>query len=303
MAELRETLLRQLEAEFGHPGDKWEALKKKVQDEAIQRFLDVQAQWLNLIWTLDAYRVSDLCPRDMGNPKTKSESDRLAAVYRGKGNWFGQLIALLLGNQTTHRLAPRTKVQGFSQLHQIDVAWPDRGEEPLEDPLVCLETKVTGAPAYGSRPARGAMSDWSNRRKELKFAATDLKLYRRQQETAIEHWDVWRAGQMPKTYLVWAARIGTRDRIDKMVREVQALVMTYLEGAGIFAWRETDTGHEPVPVPASNRVSSIDDVLYRIATEIKLIAPPGKEPPPPQRPDKKVLDIESLEEDKPTSDD
>ena len=36
------------------------------------------------------------------------------------------------------------------------------------------------------------MSDLSNRRKELKFAATDLKLYRRQQETSIDHWGVWR---------------------------------------------------------------------------------------------------------------
>jgi hypothetical protein len=50
-----------------------------------------------------------------------------------------------------------------------------------------------GAPGFvrqnGERvPARKAMSDFTNRSKELKFAVTDLKLYRRQQSTRIQHW-------------------------------------------------------------------------------------------------------------------
>ncbi|MDP9480403.1 MAG: hypothetical protein M3R38_32870 [Actinomycetota bacterium] len=44
------------------------------------------------------------------------------------------------------------------------------------------------------------MADFSNRRKELKFAATDLKLYRRQRSTRIQHWDTWRQRQPPSTY-------------------------------------------------------------------------------------------------------
>ena len=47
------------------------------------------------------------------------------------------------------------------------------------------------------------MADWTNRRKELKFAATDLKLYRRQQATRIDHWDVWRTNDPPKTKLAF----------------------------------------------------------------------------------------------------
>jgi len=122
------------------------------------------------------------------------------------------------------------------------------------------QVKVTGAPAYGSTPARGAMGDWTNRRKELKFAATDLKLYRRDQETAIEHWGVWREQAAPKTYFLWAARLRPeKDSLVRMVAEAQALVNTYLDGAGIFGWEENRAGdgYVPIALPASAQVTEL----------------------------------------------
>jgi hypothetical protein len=115
------------------------------------------------------------------------------------------------------------------------------------------------------------MSDWTNRRKELKFAATDLKLYRRQQETRIEHWDVWRRDAPPRTYFLWGARLRYRDHIDSLVREAQALTSTYLDGAGIFAWQLTAAGYAPVPLPHAARVTELDDVLLRIQSEINTL--------------------------------
>jgi hypothetical protein len=281
-----------VESAVGHPGDKWDALKQRVQNEHVQTFIDVADEWLDLMWTLDKYRVRGVPPRDMGDQR-KEPGKRLAAIYRGKGNWFATLLALLLENQTQQRLAPRVHVQGFSQTHQIDVAWPDREV----DPLVCLETKVTGAPASPTDPARGAMADWTNRRKELKFAATDLKLYRRQHLTAIKHWDVWRASVFPKTYFLWAARLRPKDSVDKMVIEAQVLVKTYLEGAGLVAWHEVKDHYELVSIPATDRVSTVDDVLYRIATEIGQIAPPGQAPPPPELPKQLAVDTSQLAND------
>ena len=154
------------------------------------------------------------------------------------------------------------------------------------DPLICAETKVTGGPAYGSHDARGAMNDWTNRRKELKFAATDLKLYRRGMETRIEHWDVWRGDQPPAVFFLWAARLGPSDNARKMVEEVRALVDTYLDGAGVFGWQESADGssYEMVELPPSDRVNTLDDVLYRIATRIRRMAGPDNEPPPPVTP-------------------
>lgn len=282
--------LRELEERVGHPQEKWEALQQRIQNDAVQQFSAVQSDWLDLMWTLDAYRVAGLAPRDMPGPA--NQDARLAAIYRGKGNWFAAMLSLLLENKTTQRIAPRIRVPGFSQTHQIDAAWPARNV----DPLVCAETKVTGAPAYGTTGAPGAMSDWTNRRKELKFAATDLKLFRRQQETKIEHWDIWREKAFPRMYFLWAARLRPGDRIEKMVAEAQALVHTYLEGAGLFAWEDRSGAYVPVAMPAEARISTLDDVLYRIASEINELSP-GGETPPPVEPTKRVIEPETLADD------
>lgn len=272
--------LAAIEALVGHPREKWEELKAAVQAEAIRDFARVEPNWLDLMWTLDTYRVAQLAPRGLKD---------IGALNRGKGNWFAELLALLLQNRTNQPISPRQSIQGFSQDHQIDIAWPARAV----DPLVCCETKVTGAPGYGSTPARGAMSDFSNRRKEIKFAATDLKLYRRQKETAIEHWDVWRQREPPKTFFLWAARLdpGRRDRLGALVREARILVNTYLDGAGIVAWQPVAgaKGYRALSLPQDARVPTLDDVLYRIASEINRAVSETGKPPDPVRPDRRVV--------------
>jgi hypothetical protein len=305
MSDVSKRTESDLEAEFGHPGDIWAYLQARVQDEGIKQFSAVQPEWLELMWSLDAYRVAGIPPREMGNTNL-DPGRRLAAVYRNKGNWFATLMAVLLQNQTSQPIRPRIKVQGMSQVHQIDVAWPAREV----DVLVCAETKVTGAPAYGTTPARSAISDFANRRKELKFAATDLKLYRRDQDTQIEHWGVWREGTSPKTYFLWAARLrvtGARgdDRVDRLATEAQALVNSYLDGAGLVSWRvrPDNTGYEPVPLPASSSVSQLDDVLYRVATEIKKRVQPSGKPPAPIYATTKAVDTSALMPDVDSSDD
>ena len=269
-------IARELEAQVGHPETLRESLVRRVQEGKLKQFADVQDDWVRLMWSLDAFRVAGLTPTGMG----KGGSSGFEGVYRSKGNWFALLLALLIDNQTGQLVGSRTQVQGFSQLHQIDLAWPAR----RVDPLVCAETKVTGAPAFRGTPARGAMSDWSNRRKELKFAATDLKLARRQQETAIQHWDVWRQDAPPKCFFLWAARLdpAKRDSVERMADGAQSAVNTYLDGAGVFAWRENQagTGYEPVAVPPRARISDLDDVLYRIASEIHKAA--GKDGTAPE---------------------
>jgi len=288
---------QEIERKFGHPGDLLGELQRRIQEDAITRFGVVEADWLRLMWSLDAFRVAGIPPRAMGK-QTVEPTRRLAAIYRSKGNWFATILALLLQNRTDQPIRPRTKVQGFSQEHQIDLAWPVRSE----DPLVCVETKVTGAPAYGSTPARSAMSDFSNRRKELKFAATDLKLFRRQQETSIHHWGTWREKAAPKTYFLWAARLRTGgqspDLMNKLVTEAQALVNTYLEGAGLVAWKDRPGGgYQAVALPRAARVMDLDDVLYRIESEIKAGVQPDGQPPPPVRLTRKVVDVQKLEAD------
>lgn len=277
----------EIQEQVGDPAAKWDALKECVGHDVTTRFTDVQDSWLDLMWTLDAYRVAQALPPGF---------DDFGAFNRGKGNWFAELLCLLLANRTHRHIAARQKVAGFSQWHQVDIAWPARGE----DPLVCCETKVTGAPAFGSTQARGATSDFSNRRKELKFAATDLKLYRRQEQTKIGHWDVWRRSEPPKTHFLWGARLEPgKDHIETLVREARALIDTYLDGAGLFAWSPADAGdaYEPVGLPHGERVTSLDDVLYRIASEIESLVDEEGEPPPPVKPARLAVDARQVAQD------
>jgi hypothetical protein len=275
-----------VEDRVGHPGDKWDELRDGVQALVTRSFADVQDQWLDLMWTLDAFRTARVLPRGYGDS---------GALNRKKGDWFADLVALLLHNRTSHQIGARTRVPGFSQRHQIDVAWPARGL----DPLVCCETKVTGAPAFGKTPARPTRVDFVNRRKELKFAATDLKLFRRQQETRIAHWDEWRGSQPPRAYFLWGARLEPgADRIETVVREARALIDTYLDGVGLVAWRSRDDGpgYEAIPVPEGERVTELDDVLYRMESFIHSSVDEHGNPPPPIRPDKSSFDEDLTEE-------
>jgi hypothetical protein len=144
------------------------------------------------------------------------------------------------------------------------------------------------------------LNDFSNRRKELKFAAADLKLYRRQQNTSIEHWDSWRRDAPPQVYFLWAARLRSgraADRIERVVEEARALVDTYFEGAAVVAWHENSAsdGYEGVPVPETARIADIDDVLYRIQSEItRLVRRAGGNPPAPVIVQAPVVEVERL---------
>lgn len=285
-----------LETLVGHPMEKWVALKDRVQQENLKKFSEVSEDFLSVLWCLDQYRVHGLPPRDMGKPGGSSEN-RLSGAYRMKGGWFADLVSLLLVNQTDSPLAPRSNVQGFSQLHQIDIAWPAR-TRPILDPLVCVETKVMGGPAFGKTSARAATADWTNRRKELKFQATDLKLFRRQQETRIDHWDNWRKEAPPMVYFLWCARMNDpADRLERMISEVRALTETYLDGAGIFAYEPNskNTGYQAIEIPWRDRVVDLDDVIHRIVNQINDMELPDGGAPPPQVPGKKVVAVEQLD--------
>lgn len=261
----------------GDPFERRDILLDHVQTGAVKSFADVEEDWLALMWSLDAFRVANVPP-----PGARVKT--LEALNKKKGDWFAELVAALLQNWTSQPLGARYKVEGFSQYHQIDVAWPER----KQDPLVCIESKVMGAPATSTTKARAARDDWSNRRKEVKFAATDLKLYRRQQETSIRHWDQWRTNAPPATYFVLAARLEPgRDDVGRVVQELRSLVDTYVDGAGAIAWEPspTEDGYQIVPVPKADKKHALDDVLHRIASEIKSTLDPEGRPPEPVVPE------------------
>lgn len=276
----------------GHPYEKYEAICERIQT-GVASFQAIETDFLDMMWSIDQYRIRQVIPRGMGNLKTKNLSRRLDGVYRGKGNWFSAIAALILGQMTTSELASRSDVWGFSQPHQIDIAWPARDTKPLVDPLICCEAKLTGAPPYPGNEGRGPMQDWSNRRKELKFQAADLKLYRQASNTVIHNWDLWRKQAPPHVYSLWAARILKPEDVPRMIHEAQVLTATYSDGVGIYAFQVNadGDGYEPAPLSrgVSERVTSLDNVLGTIAAQIsQIMAANNNRVPAPITPEEHV---------------
>lgn len=262
-----------VEARVGNPSEKAQQLRDRIQNEMVKSFREIEADFLDLLWTIDAYRVEQVTPRAPSGTVLKKSSEGGEGIYRAKGNIFSDVVTLILSNKTSSPLAPRSQVQGFSQLHQIDIAWPARPGKALQDPLICCEAKLTGAPGFGTTPDRKGRADWSNRRKELKFQATDLKLYRQQENTRIQHWDQWRRKAPPLVYTVWAARLSSIDEYSRMIEDAQALTATYLDGVGIYGFITNATGDGYVAASVSRgvsqRVTSLDNVLDLMAAEIQ----------------------------------
>lgn len=261
-----------LELLVGNPSEKVLALKERIQGQMVRSFKEVESDFLDLLWTIDTYRVQQVTPRSPAGARLRKGAEGGEGMYRSKGNFFSEVVTLILSNKTSSPLASRTNVQGFSQLHQIDIAWPARPGKALQDPLICCEVKLTGAPGFGTTPDRKGRADWSNRRKELKFQATDLKLFRQQASTRIQHWDQWRKKAPPLVYTIWAARLSTPDEFGKMIEDARALTATYVDGVGIYGFMKnvTDDGYVATSISrgVSERVTSLDNVLDLISAEI-----------------------------------
>ncbi len=260
---------------MGVPGELLIDLKSYIQDHNVKRFDDVQDRFLALLWSIDTYRIEEVVPRaPAGASGAGYTSNQLAGgIYRKKGNFFSETITAILSNKTASPLAPRTRVKGFSQEHQIDIAWPAPDKGVATEPIVCCEAKLTGAPAFGDTQARRIQYDWTNRRKELKFQATDLKLYRERNNPTIRNWDHWRQRAAPKVYAIWGGRLEVVEDLDYMVRQAHELTATYLDRVGIYGFITNDcgSGYQPATdaTRVSERVTNVDTVLDLIAAEIQ----------------------------------
>ena len=265
---------KRIEELVGVPGEVLLDLKAHIQDRNVQRFQSIETEFLALLWCLDTYRTQQVIPRAPAGAKVSGYApEQLAGgLYRGKGNFFSEVITAILSNKTDSLLAPRTRVKGFSQLHQIDIAWPAPDKGVATEPIVCCEAKITGAPAFGDTPARSVRADWTNRRKELKFQASDLKLFRERDNPTIRNWDQWRMKAAPKVYAIWAGRLEKPEDLKYMVNQARELTETYLDRVGVYGFITNDSGDGYVAATDATkvveRVTSLDTVLDLIAAEI-----------------------------------
>lgn len=201
-------------------------------------------------------------------------------LQNGKGDFFNDLLALLLENCAGVQLYSRGKVPGLIiPRHNLDVTFPRNG--PIE---FILEAKALGTPKHPGSPrakavGRGGAADVDKRIKEIGFKTIDLKAeYARimaGQGTAPSGMGgdltAWLRSVKPRSYVFLAARvISDADQLRLIRLAEQAALVS--DAVGVFCFRPISdaapTTYRPVEVPAP---LDMGRVLFRACQELTAV--------------------------------
>lgn len=221
----------------------------------------------------------------------KEQSSQLsAALQNGKGDWFNNLIALLLercsGIQT---LYVRRKVPGLIIAeHNLDGVYPG---DPHREIAFLLEAKMMGTPKHANSPGqkahgRAGSADTNKRVKELAFKSIDLKgeASRRLSHLGVSpqggpgggDLSTWLHGTLPRIYFFMAVRV-VSDRDFAAVLRWAETAAQVVDAVGLYCYgfdpgRYT-TYHAKPGIPT---VYELDRVLFRTCQDLrKLVIEPA----------------------------
>jgi hypothetical protein len=201
-------------------------------------------------------------------------------LQNGKGDFFNDMLAMLLENCAGVQLYSRGKVPGLMiPRHNLDVTFPARGNIEF-----VLEAKAVGTPKHPGSPkqkasGRAASADLDKRIKEVGFKTIDLKAEFARLMAAAGHsptsisgdLTAWLRSVKPKSYLFFAARvISDRDLAQVIAKAQHAELVS--DAVGVYAFRAipgaAPTRYEAAPVPSNIELSR---VLFRACQELTSI--------------------------------
>ncbi len=171
-------------------------------------------------------------------------------LQNGKGDFFNDLLTLLLENCAEVELYSRPSVPGLVfPKHKLDVSYPKAG--PVR---FVLEAKAVGTPRHPWSPKEKAIgrpgsADLDKRVKEVGFKTIDLKAEyarvmaaRGERPTAISgDLTTWLHSVRPRSYLFIAARVvSTKDK-ERVIRFADLAGMVS-DAVGVFCFRPTSEG-------------------------------------------------------------
>jgi hypothetical protein len=229
-----------------------------------------------------------------GNDEDRKQQSRLlsAALQNGKGDWFNNLIALLLERCSgVETLYVRRSVPGLIiPEHNLDGVYP--GDETREMGFL-LEAKMMGTPKHANSPAQASSgrigsADTNKRVKELAFKAIDLKgeAARRRAMVGVPpvaggaggaDLSTWLHGSRPSIYFFMAVRVLGDTDFRAVVRWAETAAQV-VDAVGLYCY-------EPVPGSFTTYRSCIgvptpyelERVLFRACNELRHLR---EEPPP-----------------------
>lgn len=185
-----------------------------------------------------------------------SGAANMGDLQNGKGDFFNDLLALLLENCAGVTLFSRGQVPGLIfPKHKLDVTFPSTGTVEF-----MLEAKAVGTPKHPGSPGendigRPGSADLDKRVKEIGFKAIDLKLeFARRMGTASGMTGdlvAWLKSAKPKSYVFIAARVINEKDADR-VAYFANLTSQVSDGVGVFCFMpvspDKPTTYKPVAV-------------------------------------------------------
>jgi len=248
----------------------------------------IEGDFLRAMEEFDANIVSGVA--DMGD------------LQNGKGDFFNDLLALLLENCAGVTLYSRGGVPGLIfPKHNLDATFPSTGVVQF-----MLEAKAVGTPKHPGSPRQKAIgrpgsADLDKRVKEIGFKTIDLKAeYARimaatgeSPTTIAGDLTTWLHSVKPRSYVFIAARTISDNDHARVIRfaNVAGLVS---DAVGVYCFKpvspSTPTTYESLPVPPHIELAR---VLFRACQDLTALR--GAKPIEPLSPSPAVLADETPE--------
>lgn len=236
---------------------------RRAEEEGAKTWVDAEPAFLGAMWEFD-----ENFRRGIAN-----QGDN----QNGKGDYFTDLVALLLENASGKGIFGRGAIPGlFFPKHNLDASYPAAGEVQI-----LIETKVAGAPKTGRNPlqknprGRAGSSDLKKRVTEVGLKTIDLKAEaaRRGGEGRGPAGDLisWLRISKPLCFLFLAVRIvNERDLVQTI--QFANTANQILDGVGLVAFEPNseETAYRTLAVPPQ---IELDRVLLRVATALRTAKP------------------------------
>ncbi|HZT66041.1 MAG TPA: hypothetical protein VFA11_09665 [Acidimicrobiales bacterium] len=228
-----------------------------------------------------------------GDSTAKEKSRALsAALQNGKGDWFNDLLALLLIQcSEVESLYVRTGVPGLIvPTHNLDGVYPG---DPGREIEFLLEAKMMGTPKHANSPGERAQGrpgsmDAKKRVTELAFKSIDLKGEAARRLTMVGQsptlggagggdLSTWLHASRPKIFFFMGVRVlGDRD-FAAVVRWAETAAQV-VDAVGLYCYEPTDSFTRYQRRAGVPTAYELERVLYRACVELQGLR---EAPPPP----------------------
>ncbi len=224
------------------------------------RWTEVETDFVNAMWAFDQNFTQGVA--DQGDNQN------------GKGDFFTDLIALLLENCSGKSLHGRGYVAGLVvRKHALDCRYPEIGT-----PKLLVETKVLGAPKTKRNPlqkneqGRMGSADLDKRVKELCFKTIDLKAEWARIEGKgggpTSDLLTWLKSSEPRCFLFLAVRVLSENDFNRAV-EFADIAEKMNDGVGLVAYMpKPEGGYKVLPMPTR---LELDRTLTRVGSLLRAL--------------------------------